>query len=144
MDTCGICGQREGAQKAGVYVNGEKRRVPVCTRCVREAMSKNRYSLGFAMGLQLCWFITWRQGLFSVTGLLAAAFAAYGLVRIIMLLAARLALRAAPERPVPDWIWKYAMARAVTEDLLCETYAQRCEEDDIQTPRAYERNHSAQ
>ena len=43
MAQCGICEQREGVREAGVYMDGEKKAVPVCAHCVYEAMRKNFY-----------------------------------------------------------------------------------------------------
>ena len=90
-----ICEQREGVREAGVYMDGEKKTVPVCAHCVYEAMRKNFYSIGFGAGLQLCWFVVASKGLASLPGMFAAVIALYGLVRLVMLLAARLVLRAA-------------------------------------------------
>ena len=106
MAQCGICEQREGVREAGVYMDGEKKTVPVCAHCV---------------------------------------IAMYGLVRLVMLLAARLVLRAAQAKggPVPEWTWKYAMAQAVTEDALRDAYAEQFCNVKVQTPREYERLHAA-
>ena len=51
MAQCGICEQREGVREAGVYMDGEKKTVPVCAHCVYEAMRKNFYSIGFGAGI---------------------------------------------------------------------------------------------
>ena len=67
--------------------------VPVCAHCVYEAMRKNFYGIGFGAGLQLCWFVVASKGLASLPGMFAAVIALYGLVRLVMLLAARLVLR---------------------------------------------------
>ena len=137
MAQCGICEQREGVREAGVYMDGEKKTVPVCAHCVYEAMRKNFYSIGFGAGLQLCWFVVASKGLASLPGMFAAVIALYGLVRLVMLLAARLVLRAAQAKggPVPEWTWKYAMARAVTEDALRDAYAEQFCNVKVQTPR---------
>ena len=95
MAQCGICEQREGVREAGVYMDGEKKAVPVCAHCVYEAMRKNFYGIGFGAGLQLCWFVVASKGLASLPGMFAAVIALYGLVRLVMLLAARLVLRGA-------------------------------------------------
>ena len=47
MEQCELCGRREGVREAAVYLDGEKKTVPVCAPCVYEAMRKNRYGLGF-------------------------------------------------------------------------------------------------
>ena len=130
-------------REAAVYLDGEKKTVPVCAPCVYEAMRKNRYGLGFGLGLQLCWFVVAGQGLFSVAGAFAAVMAVYGLVRLVLLLAAHLALRAGGEKPVPDWVWKYAMAQAVTEDALRDAFSEKICNVKVQTPREYERTHTA-
>ena len=124
MAQCGICEQREGVREAGVYMDGEKKAVPVCAHCVYEAMRKNFYGIGFGAGLQLCWFVV---------------------ASLVMLLAARLVLRGAQAKggPVPEWTWKYAMARAVTEDALRDAYAEQFCNVKVQTPREYERLHAA-
>ena len=44
-------------REAGVYMDGEKKAVPVCAGCVYEAMRRNFYGIGFGAGLQLCWFV---------------------------------------------------------------------------------------
>ena len=89
MAQCGICEEKEGVREAGVYMDGEKKAVPVCAGCVYEAMRRNFYGIGFGAGLQLCWFVVASKGLFSVPGIFAAAIALYGLVRLALLLAAR-------------------------------------------------------
>ena len=48
MAQCGICEQREGVREAGVYMDGEKKAVPVCAHCVYEAMRKNFYGIATA------------------------------------------------------------------------------------------------
>lgn len=108
-------------------------------------MRKNFYGIGFGAGLQLCWFVVASKGLASLPGMFAAVIALYGLVRLVMLLAARLVLRAAQAKggPVPEWTWKYAMARAVTEDALRDAYAEQFCNVKVQTPREYERLHAA-
>lgn len=143
MAQCGICEEKEGVREAGVYMDGEKKAVPVCAGCVYEAMRKNFYGIGFGAGLQLCWFVVASKGLFSVPGIFAAAIALYGLVRLVLLLAARVALRGAKAKdgPVPDWAWKHAMAQAVTEDALRDAYAEQFCNVKVQTPREYERLH---
>lgn len=141
MAQCGICEQREGVREAGVYMDGQRKAVPVCTHCVYEAMRKNFYGIGFGAGLQLCWFVVASKGLFSVPGIFAAIIALYGLVRLVFLLAARLALRVAKDKPVPEWVWKYAMAQAVTEDALRDAYTEQFCNVKVQTPREYERLH---
>ena len=120
MAQCGICEEKEGVREAGVYMDGEKKAVPVCAGCVYEAMRRNFYGIGFGAGL-------------------------YGLVRLALLLAARVALRGAKakEGPVPDWVWKRAMAQAVTEDALRDAYAEQFCNVKVQTPREYERLHPA-
>ena len=145
MAQCGICEQREGVREAGVYMDGEKKAVPVCAHCVYEAMRKNFYGIGFGAGLQLCWFVVASKGLASLPGMFAAVIALYGLVRLVVLLAARLVLRGAQAKggPVPEWTWKYAMARAVTEDALRDAYAEQFCNVKVQTPREYERLHAA-
>ena len=145
MAQCGICEEKEGVREAGVYMDGEKKAVPVCAGCVYEAMRRNFYGIGFGAGLQLCWFVVASKGLFSVPGIFAAAIALYGLVRLALLLAARVALRGAKakEGPVPDWGWKRAMAQAVTEDALRDAYAEQFCNVKVQTPREYERLHPA-
>lgn len=143
MEQCELCGRREGVREAAVYLDGEKKTVPVCAPCVYEAMRKNRYGLGFGLGLQLCWFVVTGQGLLSVAGAFAAVMAVYGLVRLVLLLAAHLALRAGGEKPVPDWVWKYAMAQAVTEDALRDAFSEKICNVKVQTPREYERTHTA-
>ncbi len=145
MAQCGICEEKEGVREAGVYMDGEKKAVPVCASCVYEAMRRNFYGIGFGAGLQLCWFVVASKGLFSVPGIFAAAIALYGLVRLALLLAARVALRGAKakEGPVPDWVWKRAMAQAVTEDALRDAYAEQFCNVKVQTPREYERLHPA-
>ena len=75
MEQCELCGRREGVREAAVYLDGEKKTVPVCAPCVYEAMRKNRYGLGFGLGLQLCWFVVAGQGLLSVAGAFAAVMA---------------------------------------------------------------------
>lgn len=87
MAQCGICEEKEGVREAGVYMDGEKKAVPVCAGCVYEAMRRNFYGIGFGAGLQLCWFVVASKGLFSVPGIFAAAIALYGLVRLALLLA---------------------------------------------------------
>ena len=82
MAQCGICEEKEGVREAGVYMDGEKKAVPVCAGCVYEAMRRNFYGIGFGAGLQLCWFVVASKGLFSVPGIFAAAIALYGLVRL--------------------------------------------------------------
>ena len=79
MAQCGICEEKEGVREAGVYMDGEKKAVPVCAGCVYEAMRRNFYGIGFGVGLQLCWFVVASKGLFSVPGIFAAAIALYGL-----------------------------------------------------------------
>lgn len=71
MAQCGICEQREGVREAGVYMDGEKKAVPVCAHCVYEAMRKNFYGIGFGAGLQLCWFVVASKGLASLPGMFA-------------------------------------------------------------------------
>ena len=34
MEQCELCGQREGVREAAVYLDGEKKTVPVCAPCV--------------------------------------------------------------------------------------------------------------
>lgn len=143
MEQCGLCGQREGVRQAAVYLDDQKKTVPVCGRCVYEAMRKNRYGLGFGAGLQLCWFVVASQGLFSVAGAFAGAMALYGLVRLVLVLAAHLTLRANGQATVPEWIWKYAMARAVTEDALRDDLSGKICNVKVRTPREYERAHTA-
>lgn len=143
MAQCGICEQREGVREAGVYMDGQRKAVPVCAHCVYEAMRKNFYGVGFCAGLQLCWFVVASKGLISVPGIFAAAIAVYGLVRLVFLLAARITLRAGKDKPVPEWVWKYAMAQAVTEDAVRDAYAEQFCNVKVQTPREYERMHPA-
>ena len=73
----------------------------MCAGCVYEAMRRNFYGIGFGVGLQLCWFVVASKGLFSVPGIFAAAIALYGLVRLALLLAARVALRGAKAKRGP-------------------------------------------
>lgn len=143
MGQCELCGRQEGVREAAVYLDGEKKTVPVCGRCVYEAMRKNRYGLGFGLGLQLCWFVVAGQGLLSVAGIFAAAMALYGLVRLVLVLAAHLTLRMNGQTAVPEWVWKYAMAQAITEDALRDAYAEKICNVKVQTPREYERTHAA-
>lgn len=143
MEQCELCGRREGVREAVVYLGGEKKTVPVCGRCVYEAMCKNHYGLGFGAGLQLCWFVVAGRGLFSAAGMFAAVMALYGLARLALVLAAHLALRANGQAAVPEWVWQYAMARAVTEDALKESFAEKLCNVKVQTPREYERTHAA-
>lgn len=143
MGQCELCGRQEGVREAAVYLDGEKKTVPVCGCCVYEAMRKNRYGFGFGLGLQLCWFVVAGQGLFSVAGAFAAVMALYGLVRLVLVLAAHLTLRVNGQAAVPEWTWKYAMARAVTEDALRDAYAEKICNVKVQTPREYERTHAA-
>ena len=131
MAQCGICEQREGVREAGVYMDGEKKAVPVCAHCVYEAMRKNFYGIGFGAGLQLCWFVVASKGLASLPGMFAAVIALYGLVRLVMLLAARLVLRGAQAKGGP------------TEDALRDAYAEQFCNVKVQTPREYERLHAA-
>ena len=44
---------------------------------------------------------------------------------------------------LPDWVWKRAMAQAVTEDALRDAYAEQFCNVKVQTPREYERLHPA-
>ena len=143
MEQCGLCRQREGVREAGVYIDGEKTQVPVCAQCIHDAMRKNHYGIGFGAGLQLCWFVVAGRGLFSAAGMFAAVMALYGLARLALVLAAHLALRANGQAAVPEWVWQYAMARAVTEDALKESFAEKLCNVKVQTPREYERTHAA-
>ena len=143
MEQCRLCRQREGVREPGVYIDGEKKQVPVCAHCIHDAMRKNHYGIGFGAGLQLCWFVVASKGLFSVAGGFAALIALYGLARLLLVLAGHLALRLGKGGPVPGWVWKYAMAQAVTEDALRDALAERICNVKVQTPREYERTHPA-
>ena len=44
---------------------------------------------------------------------------------------------------MPDWVWKYAMAQAVTEDALRDAFSEKICNVKVQTPREYERTHTA-
>lgn len=50
MAQCGICEEKEGVREAGVYMDGEKKAVPVCAGCVYEAMRRNFYGIASVRG----------------------------------------------------------------------------------------------
>ena len=126
-----------------LYIDGERREVPVCDVCIARALRGSKTSVLFCLVMQLLWFLPARSGLVSMPGVVGAAVATVFLVRLLLLLAARLAVRgvnAAGEGTsrIPDWVWRYGQGRVYAQELARDELAEKLD-GRVETPLQHER-----
>lgn len=126
-----------------LYIDGERREVPVCDACIARALRGSKTGVLFCLVMQLLWFLPARSGLLSMPGVVGAAVATVFLVRLLLLLAARLAVHgidAAGEgaSQIPDWVWRYGQGRVYAQELARDELVEKLDAR-VETPLQHER-----
>lgn len=139
---CALDGQ-PAQRRVELYIDGERREVPVCDACIARALRGSKTGVLFCLVMQLLWFLPARSGLLSMPGIVGAAVATVFLVRLLLLLAARLAVRgidAAGEGAsrIPDWVWRYGQGRVYAQELARDELAEKLDAR-VETPLQHER-----
>ena len=101
MAQCGICEQREGVREAGVCMRTAKKDCARVRPLRLRGHAEELYGIGFGAGLQLCWFVV-EAGAGQPARHVCRGDCLYGLVRLVMLLAARNAAGAQAKAAVPE------------------------------------------
>ena len=126
-----------------LYIDGERREVPVCDACIARALRGSKTGVLFCLVMQLLWFLPARSGLLSMPGIVGAVVATVFLVRLLLLLAARLAVHgidAAGEgaSQIPDWVWRYGQGQVYAQELARDELAEKLDAR-VETPLQHER-----
>lgn len=90
----------------GVHFCYEKAEFPVEASIVNEHMSHNYSGMFFYIGLQMCWLVTAKYGLFSPFGGFGALIGLIALWRLYVMVAKRSWQRKHPSEPLPKHLFR--------------------------------------